>query len=165
MLTQKNLSNFYHSMIKNIEYLSFKKQPKIISITTLSFDIFIFETLISLTRGLRLYITDYYEQKITSKLERLIRDNKIEILQTTPSVMKFHLENLSDTKSLSSLKYIMLAGEQLPKKLVDEIKKVSPNCTIYNGYGPSETTIFSSTANVTNLDKITIKKKKKNKKI
>ena len=158
MLTQKNLTNFYHSMVKNIKYLTFKKQPQIVSITTLSFDIFIFETLISLARGLKLYITNYYEQKITSKLERLIKDNKIEILQTTPSVMNFHLSNLSTPDNLSSLKYIMLAGEQLPKKLVDKIKQVSPNCTIYNGYGPSETTIFSTTMDVTNLDKISIGK-------
>lgn len=156
MLMQKNLTNFYHSMVKNIKYLTFKKQPQIVSITTLSFDIFIFETLISLTRGLKLYITNYYEQKITSKLERLIKDNKIEILQTTPSVMRFHLDNLSDPANFASLKYVILAGEQLPKKLVDKIKEVSPNCVIYNGYGPSETTIFSTTMNVTDLDKISI---------
>ncbi len=155
-LTQKNLTNFYNAMIQNIEYLTSHKQRKIISITTFSFDIFIFETLISLTRGLRLYITNYYEQKITSKLERLIKDNKIEILQTTPSVMNFHLENLSSAKNLASLKYIMLAGEQLPKSLVDKIKEIIPHCTVYNGYGPSETTIFSTTANVTNLSKISI---------
>lgn len=158
MLTQKNLSNFYNAMVQKIEYLTSEKQHKIISITTLSFDIFIFETLISLTRGLILYITGYYEQKITTKLERLIKDNKIEILQTTPSVMKFHLENLTDKSNLESLKYVMLAGEQLPKKLVDKIKEVAPGCTVYNGYGPSETTIFSTTANVTNLEKISIGK-------
>ena len=156
MLTQKNLSNFYHSMVENIEYLSDGKIHKILSITTLSFDIFLFESLISLTRGLQVYITNYYEQKITSKLERLIKENKIEIMQTTPSVMRFHLDNISDKESFSNLKYVMLAGEQLPKKLVDSIKEVSPNCTIYNGYGPSETTIFSSTMNVTNLEKISI---------
>lgn len=158
MLTQKSLVNFYHSMVKNVEYLSLEKKPQIISITTLSFDIFLFETLISLTRGLKLYITNYYEQKITSKLERLINDHHIEILQTTPSVLNFHLDNLSDEKNLESLKYVMLAGEQLPIKLVDKMKKIAPNCTIYNGYGPSETTIFSSMANVTNLKKISIGK-------
>ena len=52
----------------------------------------------------------------------------------------------------------MLAGEQLPRRLVDKILKVSPNCTIYNGYGPSETTIFSTVTDVTYLDKITIGK-------
>ena len=30
--------------------------------------------------------------------------------------------------------------------------------TIYNGYGPSETTIFSTVRNVTNLEKVTIGK-------
>ena len=158
MLTQKNLVNFYHSMVKNIEYLSSEKKLQIVSITTLSFDIFVFETLISLTRGLKLFITNYYEQKITSKLERLIKENQIEILQTTPSVLSFHLDNLSNPTNFASLKYVMLAGEQLPKKLVDKIKTLSPNCTVYNGYGPSETTIFSTTANVTNSEKISIGK-------
>ena len=158
MITQKNLSNFYHSMVSAIEYLSLEKRPNIVSLTTLSFDIFVFETLISLTRGLKVFITNYYEQKITSKLERLLKDGKIEVLQTTPSVLNFHLDNLSDVSSLSSLKYIILAGEQLPKKLVDRIKEYSPNCTIYNGYGPSETTIFSTIMNVTNSPKICIGK-------
>ncbi len=58
----------------------------------------------------------------------------------------------------SYLKYVMLAGEQLPKQLVDKILKISPECTVYNGYGPSETTIFSTVTDVTHLDKITIGK-------
>lgn len=159
MLTHKNLTNFYHSMVKNIKYLSFdEKQPKILSITTLSFDIFLFETLISLTSGLKLYITNYYEQKITSKLERLISDNQIEVMQTTPSIMNFHLDNISNPSNLHSLKYIVLAGEQLPKKLVNRIHSIVPDCTVYNGYGPSETTIFSTTMDVTKLEKICIGK-------
>lgn len=156
MLTQKNFSNFCESMYKKIKYLNDKKQNSIVSITTVSFDIFAFETIVSLTRGLKLFITNYFEQKITTKLERLIKDNKIEIIQTTPSTMKFHLDNLSINESLSSLKYVILAGEQLPKSLVDRIKEIAPNCTIYNGYGPSETTIFSTVEDVTNLKEVVI---------
>lgn len=156
MLTQKNLSNFYASMLQTIAYLKDGQPHSIVSITTLSFDIFGFETLISLCSGLHLYITDYYEQKVTEQLEKLIKENEIEIIQTTPSVMRFHLDNIVDLKSLASLKYVMLAGEQLPKTLVDRIKDIVPNCTIYNGYGPSETTIFSSVQDVTNLDTINI---------
>lgn len=158
MLTQKNLTNFCESMYRKIEYLRDNKQHSIVSITTVSFDIFGFETIVSLTKGLKLFMTNYFEQKITTKLERLIKDNKIEIIQTTPSTMKFHLDNLSINSSLSSLKYVMLAGEQLPKSLVDRIKEITPNCTIYNGYGPSETTIFSTVEDVTNLKNITIGK-------
>ncbi len=158
MLTQKNFSNFCESMYRKIEYLNSDKQYSIISITTVSFDIFAFETIVSLTRGLKLYITNYFEQKITTKLERIIKDNKIEIIQTTPSTMKFHLDNLAMKSSLISLKYVILAGEQLPKSLVDRIKELAPNCRVYNGYGPSETTIFSTVKDVTDLDSITIGK-------
>ena len=156
MLKQQNLTNFYNAMLQNIEYLNKKEPLKIISITTLSFDIFIFETLMSLTRGLIVYMTNENEQKITEKLEQKINDNEIQAIQTTPSVMKFHLDNIRNKENLKSLKYIMLAGEPLSKTLVDRIKEMIPNVTVYNGYGPSETTIFSTTRNVTNLEEITI---------
>ena len=158
MLTQRNLSNFYISMLDKIEYLKEGSNYSIVSITTLSFDIFAFETLISLASGLHLYVTDYFGQKFTDRLEKLISENNINIIQTTPSVMRFHLDNLTDSKNLSSLKYIILAGEQLPKELVDRIKSIVPNCNVYNGYGPSETTIFSSVQNVTDLEEINIGK-------
>lgn len=155
MLTHKNLNNFINSMFKKIEYLHDGIYHSIISITTMSFDIFAFETLTSLCGGLKLFITDDLEQKITSKIERLISDNNIEIIQSTPSIMNFHLDN-SIIGGFKNLKYIMLAGEQLPKSLVNKILSQSPNCTIYNGYGPSETTIFSTVTDVTNLDTISI---------
>lgn len=155
MLTHKNFNNFYNSMINTINYLKDGKYHSIVSITTVSFDIFAFETIISLTKGLKLFITNNSEQKMTIKLEKLLLDNNIEILQTTPSIMNFHLENAS-INGFSKLKYIMLAGEQLPKQLVNKIKTIISNCTIYNGYGPSETTIFSTVRDVTSLDTITI---------
>lgn len=142
-------------MKNKIDYLKDDYPHSIISITTVSFDIFIFETLVSLCSGLKLFLTNETEQKITMKLERLILDNQIEIIQSTPSIMRFHIEN-SSMNGFKNLKYVMLAGEQLPKLLVDKIKSISPSCIIYNGYGPSETTIFSTVKNVTNLDKITI---------
>ena len=158
MLKQQNLTNFYNSMKEKIEYLRDGNNYRIISITTVSFDIFAFESLMSLTRGLTVYITNENQQKMTSELERIIKDGQIQIMQTTPSVMKFHLENIKNKDNLNSLKYIMLAGEPLPKKLVEKIKAIIPNVTVYNGYGPSETTIFSTIANATNQETITIGK-------
>ena len=156
MLKQQNLSNFHNAMKEKIEYLADGKAHKIISVTTISFDIFEFETLISLTNGLTVYMTNENEQKITAKLEKIIKDNNIDIMQTTPSIMKFHLDNLTNKKDPRSLRYLMLAGEPLSKTLVNSIQKQLPELTIYNGYGPSETTIFSTVENVTNQQQITI---------
>ena len=157
MLTHKNLNNFINSMFDKVEYLKDGIYHSIISITTMSFDIFAYETIVSLCGGLKLFITDDFEQKITNKFERIIADNNIEIIQSTPSIMNFHLDN-SIIDGFSKLKYVVLAGEQLPRKLVDKILFKSPNCTVYNGYGPSETTIFSTLTNVTQKNEITIGK-------
>ena len=156
MLNQKNLSNFYNAMSNCIKYFNDGKKHKIISITTVAFDIFIFETLMSLTKGLSVYMTNENEQKLTVRLEKIIKKNNIEIIQTTPSVMKFHLDNIEDSNDLRSLKYVILAGEPLPLQLVNRLKQLIPGVTIYNGYGPSETTVFSTITDVTNKSEITI---------
>ena len=157
MLTQKNLTNFICSMKLKARFLEDNLPHSIVSITTVSFDIFAFETLVALCYGLKLYLTNDFEQKITLKLERLLIDSEIEVLQTTPSIMNFHLEN-STLNGFSKLKYVVLAGEQLPLLLVQKIKKVAPDCVIYNGYGPSETTIFSTFTDVTSQEEINIGK-------
>ncbi len=158
MLTQKNYSNFLASMANKIKYLKQGYKYSIISITTVSFDIFAFETIISLTRGLHLYLTDYFEQKYTDNLTNLIANEKIDVIQTTPSVMRFHLDSAKKLENLSKLKYVVLAGEQLPEDLVVRLKEIIPNVNVINGYGPSETTIFSCVNDVTNLEKVTIGK-------
>ena len=164
-LTHKNYTNFYNAMLEKVRYLKDTQNHSILSITTISFDIFGFETLVSLMSGVHLFLTDNFEQKDTASLEELIYKYNIDIIQTTPSVMKFHLENLNNNAHFANLKYYILAGEQLPKKLVNTIKSISPRATILNGYGPSETTIFSTITDVTNLEKISIGKPIANTKI
>ena len=68
--------------------------------------------------------------------------------------MQTFVNNIEDFPNLNKIKYITLAGEQLPSALYNTLQKLS-NPFIYNGYGPSETTIFSTLTRMEN-DKITI---------
>lgn len=159
MLSQMNLTNFYHAMVHAIPYLQDGKEHSIASITTVSFDIFIFETLVSLCCGLKLFMTNEEEQKVTSKLDAFLLANAIEIIQSTPTVLAFHLKHADVSCSgFSHLSHVMIAGEILPKSLVDRIHDFSPNCRVYNGYGPSETTVFSCLKEVTSDETICIGK-------
>lgn len=157
MLKHKSLSNLANYCNNYVEYLKNPKYRAIVSVTTVSFDIFIFETLISLQKGLKLVIANEEEQTIPRLLNNLIEKNNVEIIQTTPSRMQLLVNNIKDIPNISNLKFITLAGEQLPIALVNELKKIS-SPTIYNGYGPSETTVFSSLTDITNHDFITIGK-------
>ena len=162
-LTHRALSNLTNYCNNYVEYLKQNKYMSVASITTISFDIFIFESLISLQKGLKLVIANEIEQTSIVDLNNLIKKENIEIIQSTPSRMKIFVENLELMPELKRLKYITLAGEQLPLDLVKKLKSIT-NCTIYNGYGPSETTVFSTLTKMDN-DYITIGKPLDNTKI
>lgn len=156
ILKHLSLTNLIHYCNHTVEYLRNPVYRSIVSVTTVSFDIFIFETLISLQRGLKVVIANTNEQTLPFALNELIKKEKITAIQTTPSRMQTFLNHLDALDGLKDLQYITLAGEQLPVSLAQELHRLS-GATIYNGYGPSETTVFATLTDVTNkADTMTI---------
>ncbi len=156
VLKHKSLSNLCTYLNGNVEFLREECEYKnIASITTVSFDIFIFETLVCLQKGLKIILANEEEQRIPALLDKLIGKNDVQIIQMTPSRMQIFLDNIKDMPNLSNLKYVTLAGESLPLKLRDELIELGVE-KIYNGYGPSETTVFSTFTDVTDSKEINI---------
>jgi natural product biosynthesis luciferase-like monooxygenase protein len=77
-----------------------------------------------------------------------IADRKITHLQCTPSMARMLLLEDSSRRALASIKHIMIGGEAFPIALARDLASVMPNGTITNMYGPTETTIWSSTQRV-----------------
>lgn len=157
MLTQKALVNLTYYCNDAIPYLKNREYISIVSVTSVSFDIFIFETLISLQRGIKLVIANSNEQNIPNSLNSLIEKENIQAIQTTPSRMQLFYQHINDIPNLCNLKYITLAGEPLSIVLKNNLLKLTHG-KIFNGYGPSETTVFSTLTDVTNKQEITIGK-------
>ena len=137
MINHKVISNFTHYCNNYVDYLKNPVYDTIVSITTISFDLFVYEALISLQKGLKLIISNENEQTTPQLLNNLIETNNATILQSTPSVMQIFLNNIDNMPALRTLKYVILAGEQLPLSLVQSLNEL--NIIVYNGYGPSET--------------------------
>ena len=138
MVTHRVLSNFTNFCNNYVEYLKNPKYLTFVSITTISFDLFAYETLISLQKGLKVVIANENEQTTPSLLNKLMEKNNVDIIQSTPSVMQIFLNNKDEMPALKNIKYAIFAGEQLPLELVKTMHSLN-NMTIYNGYGPSET--------------------------
>ena len=156
MLKQKALSNLCAYLNQKVEFLQDKSKYKnIVSVTTASFDIFIFETLVCLQKGLKVILANEDEQRNPLLLDKLIKNNDVQIVQMTPSRMQIFLDNIEEIPSIAHLNYVILAGEALPLKLRDELLKLGVK-KVYNGYGPSETTVFSSFTDVTENKVISI---------
>lgn len=77
----------------------------------------------------------------------LIRRHAVTHLQCTPSMASLILADDEARQSLRSLQVLMVGGEALPLALARELR-AHTGATILNMYGPTETTIWSSTANV-----------------
>lgn len=158
VLNHKALVNLCYHLNNYVDFLNGTSSAKnMLSVTTASFDIFIFETLIGLQKGLKIILADEEEQRVPSLLNKLIEKENAQMIQMTPSRMQFLVDNKQEIPAITKLQYIVLAGEPLPIKLLKTLKSLGIK-KVYNGYGPSETTVFSTFTDVTNYRKMTIGK-------
>src|SRR5262249_15042235 len=72
------------------------------------------------------------------------------LMQCTPSMMRVLAADVNILSELHSLRLLMLGGEALPPSLVSQVREILPAdvMNIMNMYGPTETTIWSSTDKV-----------------
>jgi natural product biosynthesis luciferase-like monooxygenase protein len=73
------------------------------------------------------------------------------LMQCTPSMMRMLAADEDILNALGSLRLLMLGGEALPASLVSEVGERLPSI-IVNMYGPTETTIWSSTDRIERSD-------------
>lgn len=153
MVHHRALCNLINGVARN---LNFESQT-IVSLTTISFDIFFSDTILPLTQGMKVILANEEEQTIPKYLFDLIVKHQVKVLQATPSRMKLILSEEQGRECLNDLSHILITGEAFPAQLLPRLKSVT-QAEIYNLYGPTETTVWSTMKNVTHSEKITIGK-------
>ncbi|MEO0572653.1 MAG: amino acid adenylation domain-containing protein [Bacteroidota bacterium] len=143
-VTHKNLINFLYSMgLKP----GIKTSDRLLSITTISFDIAGLELFLPLINGATLLLTNDEVSKDGRLLFEFIKSKAISMLQATPSTWQMLLdvgwEQKLPIKALSG-------GEALPMSLAKILlTKVDE---LWNMYGPTETTIWSAVKKIEERD-------------
>lgn len=145
-ISYKAVNNFIEGITKLIPF----GELEVISFfTEISFDIAFVESILAAIKGLTIILADEYEQKNPRKISQLITENNVSILQMTPSRMQLLKEIDNKLECLSDVKTMLIGGEIFPLSLLHTLKE-NTDAQIYNMYGPTETTIWSSAANLTN---------------
>lgn len=152
MLEHRSVVNFIKGVTDKIK---FDKDSTILCLTTISFDIFVLETLLPLSVGMKIVIADENEQIDSKKLNDVIDKNNVDMLQATPSRLQLLIHGTSKLTCLSRLKAIMVGGEAFPLNLLNELKTLT-KAKIYNMYGPTETTVWSTISELTQKTSIDI---------
>lgn len=116
----------------------------LLAVTTLSFDIAGLEIFLPLTTGAEVVIATRDITIDGNRLAETISRHGVTVLQATPATWRLLLEaQWSGQHGFKAL----VGGEAVPRELVN---RLAPLCgEIWNVYGPTETTIWSTTAKVT----------------
>jgi amino acid adenylation domain-containing protein len=113
---------------------------RLLSVTTLSFDISGLEIFLPLTTGAETIIASRDTTRDGHLLASAIASEDITVLQATPSTWRLLLE--AEWTGKPNLK-ALVGGEAVPRDLVN---RLVPLCgEVWNVYGPTETTIWSTT--------------------
>ncbi|WP_251577028.1 non-ribosomal peptide synthetase [Paenibacillus sp. MER TA 81-3] len=154
VVTHKAVNNFIHSFNSAV---GIQEKDAVLSITTISFDPIIVETLLSLIYGASIVMTNQMQQKDVNEIAKLIEEKNISVLQITPSRLQLLLKSEANKAYLSNLKKLIIGGESFTKSLFDTISYLS-NTEIFNVYGPTEATVWCTIKRIDNESSITIGK-------
>ena len=154
MVTTQNLNNFVNGIKKVVEFNSDKTM---LSVTTICFDIFGLEMWCTLTSGMTLVVANEEEQNMPTLLNKLCLENKVNMIQTTPSRYSVIFAEKSNLQFLDNITEILVGGEPLNNKILTKMRENS-KAKIFNLYGPTETTIWSTVKEMTQKQEITVGK-------
>lgn len=117
-------------------------QDHVASLAPFHFDLSVFDLFSTLNQGAKL---NFIPAKLTfspSRLTSWLRENKIGIFYTVPSLLSFiAIKGALSSTPLPHLKTILFAGEIFPTAQLIELCKLLPEVDFYNLYGPTETNV------------------------
>ncbi|MCQ2176957.1 MAG: amino acid adenylation domain-containing protein [Bacteroidales bacterium] len=111
-----------------------------LALSSISFDMSVFDNLLHLLNGKTVCIATDREIHNPAALASCIADSKVDMLATTPSVLSNYIGIPEFRKALEGIHTIVSGAEAFPGTLFDQLREISPRMHIINGYGPSECT-------------------------
>jgi len=148
-ITHGNLLSFFYSMQSQLEH----QNGCWLALTSISFDISVLEILCTLATGYHVVLAPDRRVELTAAdklkagehttLEQLVHHYQVTHLQCTPSYLQAWLSNVQDPDYLQSLQTIFVGGEAFPLALREQIAQ-KLDVTVWNMYGPTEATVWSS---------------------
>lgn len=140
-LTHRNLANFLTSM-KAVPGMN--ETDRLLAITSVSFDIAGLELYLPLISGAELIIASTEDTKDGRLLLDIVSNRDINIMQATPSTWQMIID--AGWQKHLPIK-ILSGGEALPLDLANKL--LSLGNELWNMYGPTETTIWSTVKKLT----------------
>ena len=152
VIGQKSMSNFVQA-INRME--PFDADTRMLGVTTVSFDIFVLECYVTLCFGGSLILADDMQTADVGELSKCMVDEKVNVIQFTPSRIMMILEIPEYAECLRKIRTVFVGGEALTEDTLERLRSYT-DARLINVYGPTETTVWSTFKDVTHVEEITI---------
>lgn len=119
--------------------ISFKRTDILATVASLCFDISVLDIFMPLSLGGALRIVADADTRDGRRLGRILDEEKISVLETTPSVWQLLLESGWNAKA--PIKGIT-GGDTLSRPVANEL--LNAGVTLWNMYGPTESAVFAT---------------------
>ncbi len=154
-ITCVNLLNLVHAM----KYLYSK--DAVLSICSIEFDAFMLESIVPMLLGKTIVIPEKNQLENPKAISNLILGFAVGFLAITPSRLGAYMADKDFQKASARLERIICGGESISEDLIHKLQ-LHTSAQIYNQYGPSETCVAVSIAQVNDKSKITAGKPMEN---
>lgn len=141
-VSYRALDNFLNSLQKNLEL---KSSDRLLAVTTVAFDIAALELWLPLTCGACVVLANEEQRRDPDALVALMQSHQVSVMQATPATWRMLMTASQPWPTRSGIK-VLCGGEALPIDLARSL--LAKEVTLFNVYGPTETTIWSSLAAV-----------------
>jgi len=133
-------ANLCHSTSARFQYYQ-SPVEKFLLLSSFAFDSSMVGLFWTLTSGGELILADQESQRDPQEVKGLIAKNGATHTLCLPSLYSLLLD---EPKKIDSLKTVIVAGEACPSEIVARHLSNLPQCRLFNEYGPTEGTVWST---------------------
>lgn len=127
------------------------------SITTVTFDMFLKESMAALCNGLTLVFADAEAARDPVRLADLFEETGADAFNATPSRMMEYISYPALLSAIRRCRVIMAGAEKYPAQLMERLREgEGQKARLFNTYGPTEITVSSNAKELTKADRVTI---------
>ncbi|MDJ0695421.1 non-ribosomal peptide synthetase [Mastigocoleus sp. MO_188.B34] len=148
MVTRRSLVNFLHSLYRESGLTA---DDVFVAVTTLSFDIAALELYLPLILGSTVVIASQEQVSNGQLLKKKLREVSATAMQATPVTWRLLVE--ADWQGKDKFK-VFCGGEVLDERLAQSL--MATGASVWNLYGPTETTIWSCLQQLKPTESVTI---------
>ncbi|MDO0929802.1 amino acid adenylation domain-containing protein [Streptomyces sp. TG1A-8] len=140
LISHRNLKNLVTHFADQFDVTS---TASLLWLTTFSFDISALELFVPLVRGGRVVVAPDRARTDGRALAEVVVRHRVDTVQATPTTWRLVVDGAAD--ALSSCR-VLCGGEPLPRELARRLASVARE--VWNVYGPTETTIWSTAGRI-----------------